>query len=301
MGKFSLIRVKKIATSLLVIGSLFFCSSTTSFAYSTETHQLTGDMYWVVDNDQAGQSTASVTLYMYVQPDSSYETARSCYEFFCNEGVFDYGDNYVETDAPMQYWFYTQNRRVTDHIGDGEVWYWQFGLQPGKYTFAEPDGLSNFFVLTSALGSPFMEDGYTTADTVVVNDEPIRLYALYGDYEWAKENVQDMVEWAKTTEANLNKGHTSLEENVNTIEVKGSETEQPKLDSADLANEAQKNDAEGEEQIADKEHTMVEAESVSDNDSFKENLKYVLKTAPFVIVLTVVLFVIKKKDEKGDN
>lgn len=57
------------------------------------------------------------------------------------------------------YWIMPMNKVVYDTIDEGEIRMWRFGLQNGKYIFAEPNGINNFHVLTSSLGSPFSEDG----------------------------------------------------------------------------------------------------------------------------------------------
>lgn len=211
--------MSKVAISIGMAVTLFCILMQTAFAYDASIHEVTDDLCWVVNNDAAGDYDASAALFMLVQPDSAYETSRNYYGFDCTEGVFDFGDGYVEDSGTMQYWFMPMNKVVYDTIDEGEIWIWRFGLQNGKYIFAEPNGINNFYVLTSSLGSPFSEDGYTEGDVVVVKDDYHPIYALYGDYEWAKENVDVMIEWAKKVEENRNNGKTSVKEEAEPVET----------------------------------------------------------------------------------
>ena len=303
MNNFSLIRVKKIIMYMSTAIIMLFSTTQTVFAYDASIHEVTDDLCWVVNNDVAGDYDASAALFMLVQPDSAYETTRNYYGFDCAEGVFDYGNDWVEDSATMQYWFIPMNKVVYETIDEGEIWLWRFGLQNGKYIFAEPDGINNFYVLTSSLGSPFSEDGYAEGDVVVVENDYHPIYALYGDYEWAKENVDVMIEWAKKVEASRNNGRFSLEENVSTIEVETGNTEVPNKESVD--------DISIEEEASTKELTTAEESSFSEisedealqiekdkkSAEMKENLISLLKTAPFVIALIIFLFWIKNRDD----
>ena len=304
MNNFFLTRIKRLIVLMSMVTVIVFSSTQTVFAYDANIHEVTDDLCWVVNNDVAGDYDASAALFMLVQPDSGYETTRNYYGFDCTEGVFDFGDGYVEDTGSMQYWFIPMNKVVYDTIDEGEIWLWRFGLQNGKYIFAGPDGLNHFYVLNSSLGSPFSEDGYTEGDVVVVENDYHPIYALYGDPEWAKENLDVMIEWAKNVEANRNNGRVSLAEDVNVIEVEtgneglpdkeeiATEESNSDLGMTDISNE---DSASALQEISEEETEQIEKEKKS--KELKSNLFSLLKTAPFVIFLIIFLFWIKNRDD----
>lgn len=304
MNNFSLTRLKKIMISMSLAIVTIFSSTQTVFAYDANKIEVSDDLCWCINNDVAGDYDSSAALFMLVQPDSGYEKSRNCYQFDCTEGVFDYGDGWIEDTGTMQYWFNPLNKVTYDTLDEGKIWIWRFGLQNGKYIFAEPNGMDHFYVLTSSLGSPFSEDGYTEGDVVVVKDDYHPIYALYGDYEWAKENVNVMIEWAKKVEANRNNGKVSLAEDVNVIEVETGNAELP--DKEEIITEENNSELETTDfsdadsssalqEISEEESEQIEKEKKS--SELKNNLLSLLKSAPLVIFLIIFLFWIKNRDD----
>ncbi len=297
---FSLTRMKKnfIGCACALLSFVFLSQNV--YAYSADINEVTDDFYWVVDDDLASENDARVTLYMLVQPDSGYETEVGFYEFWCDEGVFDYGDGYVENAGAMKYDFNFMNKVVIDNTECGEVWTWLFGLQEGKYTFSYPDGLSHMFVLNSSLGSPFSEDGYTgNGDLVVVNEgDIIRLYALYGDYEWAKENVNFLMNWAKEREEIVNRGKGSnAEDAVETISVENEPIPDKTEEPVAVADEEVLTSA---DEVPTSTPSLNETENSQDEQKESALLR-VIKMAPIVIVICVGLFIIKRKENNKKN
>lgn len=295
-------RMSRIAISIGMAVALFCILTQTALAYDASIHEVTDDLCWVVNNDVAGDYDASAALFMLVQPDSSYETARNYYGFDCTEGVFDFGNGYVEDSGTMQYWFMPMNKVVYDTIDEGEIWMWRFGLQNGKYIFAEPNGINCFYVLTSSLGSPFSEDGYTEGEEVIVENDYHPIYALYGDYEWAKENVDVMIEWAKKVEANRNNGKTSVKEEAEPVveTTVGEEMNDASYEPESVENETEEVALEETDTSDEAGHTEIELDEEQQNEEIEEpaNKVFIVALILIVLIIAMVIAVICQRRKK---
>ena len=183
-------------------------SPLTTYAYDEERSYVNEAGNWEVKD--ADGPTVTVSMYMMMQPEYAASSGfRACYGFWCEDGIFNYKNGFQDTSAQMEFYFRAENANVVDIFHDYQIWYWSFNIEPGTYLFCEPEGLNNITVLTKTLGSPFYNDGYTEPETTVVKDgDHIRLYCMFGDWEWRSQDDQlySLQAYAEMREEKLNYG-----------------------------------------------------------------------------------------------
>lgn len=286
--------------SLLCVLTMFLTTPMNAFAYSSEVSEITDDGSWVVNNDVALTSDVIVVLYMLVQPDEQAMKARWHYTFSCTDGTFDYGDDYVSNIGTLVYEFTPLNKKVLEVLPEGEVWIWQFAVEEGKYIFAEPGGIDKISVLPTSLGSPFYEDGYTEGDvSYVEKGDSVYLFALYGDYDWRRENYPAMKEWAEKRNEIMNRGDTSST-NGKTDVIKVEQDNAPLEEEVSETKPFEEIETEDGNVASDENNAFQE--QTENTESEKESpLLRLLKYSPIFIILVIICIVIKKKESEPET
>lgn len=226
-------KVCSIAAVLSLCALVFLIPSVTAQAYDEESCYVNEAGDWEVDS--ADGPGASVSMYMMVQPDLVNSAGfRDYYWFWCEEGLFNYKDGRHDTSAGMIYFFRAENKDVVEEYNGTEIWYWNFKIEPGVYEFAFPTGSGNVTILPSSFGSPFIDDGYTEAETMTVEEgDNVHLYTMYGEWEWRKqdEQLKALMDYAKMREdvidKNMNPYKVEEHGETVTIEVEGEEEPAP--------------------------------------------------------------------------
>lgn len=221
-------RLKNIAFALLLGAGILMVPSNKAYAYDESKTTVDEEGQWEVNN--ADGPTVSVSMYMMMQPEYADSTGfRWYYNFDCLDGEFYFTDGRTDTSSPMIYYFRAENADVIDTYKDYEIWHWAFRLEPGTYTFCEPDSNNKqISLLTSSLGSSRYHDGYQEPEEIVVNDgDEIVLFSMFGDWEWRKSDdvVEDLMDYAKQRSEQLSYGHPTLQttdaDETTTISVEG--------------------------------------------------------------------------------
>lgn len=285
-------KARYVLTTLALILSLCLTIPQKAHAYNTDQYRLTDDFYWIVDNNAIKPSDTMVVLNMLVQKDSRYETANWFYTFDCVDGVFEDGDEKWEQDV-LKYNFNPLNKTVVGHTDSGEVWQWLFGIEQGTYSFSPIDGAESIYTLTSTFGSPFMQDGYEKPEERVVDgSDTVVLYALYGDREWAMQNVQVLIDWAKEREG-MDNSQTEPTDIIKVENANETATDATTVDETQTLEDAEASS----ETIESAEIIQTTEDAQEDAQETKKSSKKMIIMIPFVILVCAALFYIKKKDE----
>lgn len=226
----------KIKVVVAVIAAFVLATPTASLAYTEKNNNVDEEGIWEVINADSETANVSVTMYMMMQPDyASSSGFRGAYQFWCDEGVFEYASGYTDTQALLQFFFRPDNANVVDVFNDYQIWLWEFNIEPGTYQFVEANGLNYVSILTQTLGSSNVmstdaaskmeERKRINAERVVLNGgDTIRLYAMFGDDEWRllDDTMDTLIEYAEQKEESFGYGRPvtdTKEEEVTTIEV----------------------------------------------------------------------------------
>lgn len=279
-----------------------------AYAYDADSYEVEpSELIWYVDNDVAHIGDVKVILYMLVQPDSSYERGGAWnYDFWCEEGYFDYCNGYEDTSALMSYNFNAANKNIVDSTEAGNIWTWQFCIEEGKYIFALCNGNNDYIAtLTSGLGSPYDSDGYSydAQETVVATKgDTIILYCLYGDGDWQDESIPYFQNWAKEHQKTLENGRTDIDTSVDSTEtIKVEQEESAEEVLTDLLEELDQDVVEDTPVAIENETTIAEKEDAVVEEEKESPWKTILVSGPIVLIVLIACFAIKKKDEDKDS
>lgn len=297
-------RIMKTMLMLIMSAMCFLTQTTSSLAYKESEYEVDPEEGFFYLNNADGENKLPVTMFLLVQDKYVDTDFRISYEFWCNEGVFDFdeeGYGFVDTQGGLRFSIRSLNAnnyyyRTVE--GLGEIWMMQFTIEPGTYEFAYPNGMNYITVLPSTLGSPLYDDGYKEVEhRVVSEDEEVQLYGLLGDDDWRKESapLEYIMDFARSMEDSLVPQGSKAEGTTDTVQVEN--------DSVKPNEEAE----EGESVLAEAETiespSDEELQVSEETEAPKEKsgaLKFVV-TGIVLIAITVLLFVIKKKDEESSN
>lgn len=286
----------------------------TSFAYVEKENNVDEEGIWEVINADSDTATVAVTMYMMMQPEYAQSSGfRGAYQFWCEEGVFQYADWPEETSAMMQFFFRPDNANVVDVYDDLQVWLWEFNIEPGIYEFMNPNGLNHVGVLTQSLDT-YLMDARTYNEGpheqwIVKDGDSIRLYALFGDEKssplvddgWItnEENVNTLIAYAHEKEESFGYGAPVADaEEQTTIEV---EQEPEKTEKEETVSEQQKQDE--LEQIPMQEEVQVQKADSAENVKETNGVSRVVILIICVVIAAGVFIAgwIKKHKENVGN
>lgn len=172
--------------------------------YDFSTHEQPGG-YVLMDNTHGYE--CNVELFVLTQNNLNYNSYKIPYHFSCYSHLPE-----GEKHQTFTYTTYTPNGDEITDLGSDTVYSYNWTMKDGDYTFCYPDGLNNIYTLTRTFESPMIDDGFYTFEDlrdgnneiVTIEDgDHVRLYALCGEYQWAKENVDAFIIWAKEYEQNF--------------------------------------------------------------------------------------------------
>ena len=287
--KLSFDKFCNIALAIAFCITIFYTQGINAYAYDEASSYVNEEGNWEVDN--ADGPTASVSMYMMVQPECSGTSGfRSCYWFWCNEGEFNYLDGRHDTSAGMNFFFRAENADVVEVWEGNEIWFWHFNIEPGTYQFSEPEGINNITVLTQSLGSTLRADGYNEAEETVVEDgDEIRLYCMFGEWEWRKADgqMEALQAYAQKREEELSYGRPKDTENSETvtITVEGIEN---------IPEEIKETPAPTSEPDVFEEEQFIETSSSEKESSLFDKIFSYVKIALVAVFVLGVLYITRK-------
>lgn len=294
-------RIMKTMLMLIMSAMCFLTQTTSSLAYKESEYEINQELGIFYLNNADGPNKVPVTMFLLVQDDYVDAEFHAYYNIWCDEGTFIYNDGYESTMGELEFTIRSQNAnryyyRTVE--GLGEIWMMQFTIEPGTYVFSLPNGANYITILPSTLSSPLFDDGYTESEhRVVSEDEEVQLYGLLGDDDWRKESapLEYIMDFARSMEDSLVPQGSKAEETTDTVQV---ENDSVKPDEEAEEVESALAEAETIESPSDEELQVSEETEAPKEKSGA--LKFVV-TGIVLIAITVLLFVIKKKDEESSN
>lgn len=200
--------ITRMTVLLTLIIGITMSVNNTVYAYNYEDYEYTdeGDII-VKDVSEAAESTAVLCLYADTV-NGRVGHSENHYMFYCTEGAVVEGRKVT----PLMFKFNPMDAVVYDTLSGGEIWVWNFALENGVYKFASPAGssssgtLPNIYTLSSEFEFlEYLESDKKTVleykeDPITVENEEVRIYAMYGDSAWREEHYDEFRKWAEETE-----------------------------------------------------------------------------------------------------
>lgn len=180
--------------------------------YNFSTHEQAG-MYIYMDNTHGYE--CDIELFVLTQNDLNYTSYKIPYHFTCYSPLPEEYSDY-QYGVPFGFTTYTPNGNEIAVVGNDTVYSYSWTMMAGDYAFSYPESNGNLSVLTSTFEAPFIDpeyggfytvDDFTngTYDVVTIeNGDYVRIYALCGEFQWAKEASAAFIEWAKEYDQNFN-------------------------------------------------------------------------------------------------
>ena len=165
--------------------------------YDEENYEVYDDT-WIVTNYHG--CPHSIVLTYVAQPSYDVNMAKWPFDFTCLNGEFSTG----ETFASMEY-MCTLDKKIVDKIECGNIRTEVFGVEDGTYNFVgtgyNPIVVPLDYKTNPLKADPDLESKYTYTFTPdMTKDKTLHIYAMIGDYDWAKENYRSFYEYAISKE-----------------------------------------------------------------------------------------------------
>lgn len=204
--------------------SLFVAMPMEALAYKEANSYIDMEEWlWEVNNATLPEKTVKVSMYMLASPEYAKKQFTWRYTFWCYDGIFELTDGTVQTDNGMIYKFRSDNIDAIEVYDDIEVWFWTFNIEPGTYAFTT--GMDDITVLDSSLQYTEKEEKVTVKD-----GDHVRLYSLFGPWDWIEPQIDTLTSYAKKREAELGYGHptpAAKEEATEAVMQEEAEPEEP--------------------------------------------------------------------------
>lgn len=288
--------MKKISLALTLACIMTLVLSSTSLAYNFTDYEFTDDGCILVD-DKGMDKESSAVLYLYTDVNNrDIKNVKNQYTFDCYK---DCGDGTGLTW--LMYKFNPFNAKVYATLDNAEVWVWQFALENGEYDFSHPIGSTSYgslpkiYTLTSNFEMLKYPDDYAgepiESETLTLENEQIRLYAIYGDEAYREANMDAFIEWAKTTEASLKE----VEDAVASTKIESQEVIEVESQPIETSNsEIIDNEPVAEETESQMEEPVLE-EAVTEVENSSSTIVTILKGAGAIAIFCFLGFVVGKK------
>lgn len=324
--------MKKLLTLMIAI-PLSLIVSFPSFAYTAgsmdqydtnpETYYYSEEGEWWVDNLARKDATVTVVLYEVVKDSDRDYWQNLPFEFRCYDGTFDkFGEvtnpkdnteNYFEYIKPgtenevekvqfdsyenMYFSLNYANRNKLQDLKDGyAVYVWQFGLEPGTYSFISTRG--NVLTPDMEIFDPqyeglitdeksYLEYENKHIDVTLLDGDKVYLYGFWGNDEDKEEGFNILKDFAKENKNNMQEVEDAVSGNV---------TEN--ISSDELSTESEAEVIIAETTSDEKDDITIETkETISDSEEEKEplNIKNIIIGGLFFILLCFFALKFKQK------
>lgn len=204
-------RIKLLFTILLF--TLF--SSTVVSAYESDKFEHDTEVWHIDDNHMSFDNSVTVT---FLVNNRHIEGDKLSYEFSCEDGLFDG----IKESHSMQYDFTLKETDKITELTNGIVYKKSFYLEDGTYCFGPFSDIHPFNSdLTISEKNIATEDDlndfYKSLTYDLSKESHINLYAIIGEYDFAKENYDEFASYIREKD-------NIIQENKTTVNVTNAET-----------------------------------------------------------------------------
>lgn len=292
--------MKRISLTFVLVCVMAFMLSSTCLAYNFTDYEFTDDGNIIVD-DKGMDKESSAILYLYTDVNNrDIINVKNQYIFNCLNDP-ESGKLYTS----LMYKFNPFNAKVYATLDNAEVWVWQFALENGEYDFSHPIGSTSYgslpkiYTLTSNFEMLKYPDDYAgepiESETLTLENEQIRLYAIYGDKAYREANMDAFIDWAKTTEASLKE----IEDAVASTKIESQEVIEVESQPIETSNSKITDNKPVTEEAESQTEEPVLEEAVVEPESSAVNIINLLKGIGAVAILCFLGFYIgKRKDNE---
>ncbi len=258
-------RFKFILYTMLIL----LIATTPVYAYNSKT-TYQDDGGWVIDG-VLPEYTCSVELNLLLQNDQP--GLNQYFSFVCEDGNFENGDRYGE----FSYAVFVDKNKIIDSVDGYNIIRDVFYIEPGTYDF-----YGNPFMHVMHINFSDMKHViYPNTNMITLKDgESVKLYVMFGDYEWAQEHMENFENWGREREG--------MEP------VSYNETEQSSESSIS-------ENAVSITPISDPEVTLTETTKLPEDDQSEEKnislFPYIKVGAIILIILGACIFIIKRRED----